>query len=297
MIKDISILIAALNEEESLPSLIDEINTSVQSLDVNYEIIIIDDFSKIPVNSYISGEDIKVLRNSYTRGQSFSLIRAAEEAKYDFLVTLDGDGQNPPEEIGKLIKIFNKNFDYCDVVSGIRKSRKDGIVRTLYSKFANLIIRLITKTQSKDLGCALKIFKKHMLEDIKFNGDIHRILVPLFEYRGYKLIQEEVEHRPRQFGETKYGFSRITAVIIDSFLLYFTNGFTSTARYSLARLSFVFGFLSTALFVLSLYQKEANGVFVHKNPIFLIGIVTFFVSLQFFATSITSFFIENKYKN
>lgn len=294
MIKDISILIPALDEEESLPSLIDEINTSLQSLNVNYEIIIVDDFSKKPVDSYISGKDIKVLRNSYTRGQSYSLIRAAEEAKYDFLVTLDGDGQNPPEEIGKLIKIYNKNFNYCDVVSGIRKSRKDGIVRTFYSKFANLIIRLITKTQSKDLGCALKIFKKHMLEDIKFNGDIHRILVPLFEYRGYKLIQEEVDHRPRQFGETKYGFSRITAVIIDSFLLYLTNGFTSTARYSLARLSFVFGFISMFFFILSLYQKQVSDIFIHRNPIFLIGITTLFICLQLLVTSVISFFIENK---
>ena len=133
-----------------------------------------------------------------------------------------------------------------------------------------------------------------MLEDIKFNGDIHRILVPLFEYRGYTLIQEEVDHLPRKFGKTKYGFSRIIAVTIDSFLLYFTNGFTSTARYSLTKLSFVFGFLSLALFAFSLFQKEISGIFIHRNPIFLIGITTFFISLQLLVTSVIAFFIENK---
>jgi len=294
MIKEISILIPVLNEEDNLPYLIDDIHSSLNNSDINYEIIIIDDFSKIPVNSYLNGKNIKIFRNAYRRGQSFSLFKAAEKSKYEHLVTLDGDGQNPPEEIIKLLNIFNENYEQCDIVAGIRKSRKDGFLRTLYSKLANLIIRSLTKTECKDLGCSLKIFRKKMLEDIKFNGDIHRILVPLFEYRGYKLIQEEVNHLPRKFGETKYGFSRIIAVTIDSFLLYFTNGFTSTARYSLTKLSFVFGFLSLALFALSLFQKEISGIFIHRNPLFLIGITTFFVSLQLIITSVVSFFIENK---
>ena len=294
MIKEISILIPVLNEEDNLPNLIDDIYSSLNNLDLNYEIIIVDDFSKIPVNSYLNGENLKIYRNSYKRGQSFSLIKAAEKSKYEYLVTLDGDGQNPPEDIVKLLDIFNENYEHCDIVAGIRKSRKDGFLRTLYSKLANLIIRTITKTECKDLGCSLKVFRKKMLEDIKFNGDIHRILVPLFEYRGYTLIQEEVDHLPRKFGKTKYGFSRIIAVTIDSFLLYFTNGFTSTARYSLTKLSFVFGFLSLVLFTFSLIQKETSGIFIHRNPIFLIGITTFFISLQLLVTSVIAFFIENK---
>jgi len=294
MIKEISILIPVLNEEDNLPNLIDDIYSSLNNLDLNYEIIIVDDFSKIPVNSYLNGENLKIYRNSYKRGQSFSLIKAAEKSKYEYLVTLDGDGQNPPEDIVKLLDIFNENYEHCDIVAGIRKSRKDGFLRTLYSKLANLIIRTITKTECKDLGCSLKVFRKKMLEDIKFNGDIHRILVPLFEYRGYTLIQEEVDHLPRKFGKTKYGFSRIIAVTIDSFLLYFTNGFTSTARYSLTKLSFVFGFLSLVLFTFSLFQKETSGIFIHRNPIFLIGITTFFISLQLLVTSVIAFFIENK---
>tara|TARA_Y100000816_G_scaffold292501_1_gene288135 strand:+ start:2588 stop:3472 length:885 start_codon:yes stop_codon:yes gene_type:complete len=294
LIKDISVLIPALNEEDNLPSLIKDINSAFESLEVNYEIIIIDDFSQVPVSSYLSHKNVKIFRNPFTKGQSFSILKAAQESKYDYLVTIDGDGQNPPYEIIKLLDTFNKNYDNCDVVSGIRKSRKDGLLRTFYSKFANFIIRVITKTKCKDLGCSLKIFRKVMLEDIKFNGDIHRILVPLFEYRGYKLFQQEVDHLPRKFGKTKYGFSRITAVIIDSILLYFTNGFTSTARYSLGRLSFMFGFFSVTLFLVSLYQKEISGVFVHRNPIFLIGITLLFISLQLLVTSLISFFIENK---
>lgn len=294
MIKDLSILIPVLDEEQNLPSLIDEIKLTFKAIKINYEIIVVDDCSKIPVSSYISDQNVKIFRNSFTKGQSFSILKAANESKNEYLAIIDGDGQNPPSEILKLLDTFNKNFGDCDVVSGIRKIRKDGALRIFYSKFANLIIKSLTNTNCKDLGCALKIFRKSMLEDIKFNGDIHRILVPLFEFRGYKLIQEEVNHLPRKFGKTKYGFSRITAVIVDSILLYFTKGFTNTARYALAKFSFVFGFLSMSLFLISLFQKELNNVFVHKNPIFLLGITFLFLSLQLFITSVVAFFIENK---
>ena len=294
MIKDLSILIPALDEEESLPSLVEEIELSFSEVEINYEIIIVDDFSETPVNSYISGNNIKVHRNNYTKGQSYSLLKAASKASHNFLAIIDGDGQNPPHEILKLVNIYNENFGECDVVSGVRKARKDTFIRSLYSKIANLIIRMMTKSKCKDLGCALKVFKKDMIKELNYNGDIHRMLVPLFEYRGYALLQTEVEHRARKYGNTKYGFSRLTAVIVDSILLYLTKGFTSTARYALGRLSIFFGFISMFLFILSLYQKQVNDVFIHRNPIFLIGITTFFICLQLLVTSVISFFIENK---
>ncbi len=294
MIKELSILIPVLDEKESITSLVDEIKSEFSNSKVNYEIVIVDDFSEEPVDTYLSGKNLKIIRNPHSKGQSYSILVGVSEASYDFLAIMDGDGQNPPKEILKLLNLFNENFNNCDVVSGIRKVRKDNLLRTLYSKIANLIIRFLTKSKCKDLGCALKIFKKDMISELNYNGDIHRILVPLFEYRGYKLVQTEVEHRHREFGKTKYGFSRLTAVIIDSILLYLTKGFTTTARYALGKLSIFFGLISGFLFILSLYQKQMNDVFIHRNPIFLIGITTFFICLQLLVTSFISFFIENK---
>ena len=111
---------------------------------------------------------------------------------------------------------------------------------------------------------------------------------------NYNLGQVEVEHRARKYGQTKYGFGRIIAVIIDSFLLYLTKGFTQSTRYALGRLSFYFGLITLLLFGLALYQKFYLDAFVHKNPIFLLGITTFFTFLQLLITSLISFFIENK---
>ena len=142
-----------------------------------------------------------------------------------------------------------------------------------------------------DLGL---VSEKKMIDDIMFNGDIHRILIPLFEYRNYNLGQVEVEHRARKYGQTKYGFGRIIAVTIDSFLIYLTKGFTQSTRYALGRLSFYFGLITLFFFGLALYQKFYFDTFVHKNPIFLLGITTFFTFLQLLITSLISFFIENK---
>ena len=288
----------ALNEERSVPFLLKDIYKNLDEADISYEIILVDDGSENNLEKFIEKNDkLRIYRNSYTKGQTQSILYGIEESNFEYIFILDSDGQNPPSEIMKLVNYYNENFGSCDVVSGIRVNRKDKKIRSLYSKFANWIIRLLTKSKCKDLGCSMKLFRKEMLSGIEFNGDIHRIIVPIFEYRNYNLFQINVKHNPREFGDTNYGFGRIIAVTIDSILLYLTEGFTKSVRYALGKLSLYFGVLSSLFFSLSIYQKYTDGVFVHKNPIFLIGIVTFFVSLQFFATSITSFFIENKYKN
>tara|TARA_B100000003_G_scaffold208548_1_gene229204 strand:+ start:365 stop:1258 length:894 start_codon:yes stop_codon:yes gene_type:complete len=294
LINQISIVIPALNEEESIPSLVDELNAELESANLEFEIIIVDDGSIRSLKKIISNPRVQVLENSFNRGQSFSILKGIEHSSYEYIVTLDGDGQNPPSEIIKLVDEFNKDFENVDVVCGYRKNRRDKFVRSLYSKVANFLIRLITKSKCKDLGCSLKIFKKEMVEDIKYNGDIHRILIPLFEFRNYRLKQIEVEHFERKSGETKYGFERVTAVIVDSILLYLTDGFVNTARYSLSKLSFIFGAISALLFAISYYQKIINLVFVHRNPLFIIGIVFFIIFLQLFTFSLISFFLENK---
>ena len=285
----------SLDEELSVPALLENIHDLFKNKEINYEILIIDDGSNIPLSSVIdSSENVKILRNQHTRGQSYSLIRGINEANFHYICTLDADGQNPPSEIIKLLDSFNEDFDNIDFITGIRVDRKDKKIRTTYSRLANFIIRALTGTTCKDLGCSLKIFKKEMIRDINFNGDIHRILVPLFELRNYRMKQITVRHNKREFGKTKYSFGRVVAVLIDTLLLYLTKGFTKSSRYSLGKLSLFFGTVSLVLSGVSIYQKYFLGVFVHKNPLFLISIAMLFISLQLLVTSVTAFFIENK---
>ena len=295
MIEEISVVLPSLDEEESLPDLVNEIISEFEEKAIAYEIIIVDDGSKVHVDQLFDKyKSVKVIRNRFTKGQSNSLLSGIKNSNYDYICTLDADGQNPPSEIFKLISEFDNDFDNLDVVAGYRENRKDNLFRTIYSKIANIIIRFITNSKSLDLGCGLKVFKKSLMEDINFNGDIHRMLVPLFEYRNFKLKQVPVQHNERVYGKTKYGFGRFMAVVIDGLLLYLTDGFIKSSRYALGKLSFFFGAISIILFSIALYQKINLSIFVHRNPIFLIGLTALFISIQMLLTSLISFFVENR---
>ena len=285
MIENLSVVIPALNEEESIPKLLDELYKELGVLNIDYEIILIDDGSKNKLENFVTKNDkLKIIRNNIIKGQGASIFLGIKKSNFRHICLLDGDGQNPPSEIKKLISLYNNNE--VDVVAGIRVNRSDNQKRKKISRLANFFVRKITKTQSEDIGCSLKIFDKKIVEDIKITGDIHRILTPLLEMRGYTIRQVDVDHKKREHGKTNYSYNRAIPVLIDAFLLYLTDGFIKTPRYALGKLSFYFFVGSFFSFAISLFQKLYLDVFVHRNPIFLIGITLFFVSIQLFIFSV-----------
>ena len=295
MIDQLSVIIPALNEEESLPFLLDELYENLDKTGISYEILIIDDGSKLSVSSIVEeNKNLKIYTNKFTKGQSQALLLGIKNSNYEYIAILDADGQNPPYEIINLLNAFNESEGKYDVIAGYRKDRKDKFFRSLYSKIGNFLIKLLLNSKIKDLGCSLKLFRKEIMQDINFTGDIHRVILTLFEYRSYKIKQIPVDHKERVYGETKYGLGRLIPVIVDTFIIYLTEGFTKTARYSLGKLGIYFGSLSILLFIFSLLQKYIQSIFVHKNPIFLIGMIFLFLSIQLFVTSIITFFTENK---
>jgi glycosyltransferase involved in cell wall biosynthesis len=295
VIKSLSLIIPALNEEESIPNLLMDISQVFEKIDCVYEVIIIDDNSAKRLSDFVPEmENLTILRNNIKKGQFASTMKGIKSSKYDHVCLLDGDGQNPPYEIPKLIELYNSNYSEIDVASGIRDNRQDRFVRKTYSKFANFLIRKITNTKSLDIGCSLKIFKKNLLDDLNVSGDVHRILLPLFEKRGFNIIQTKVDHKKRMFGNTNYSFARIVPIAIDSILIAITSGFTKTPRYVLGKISVTFLTFSFLTFSISLYQKYFLGVFVHKNPLFLLGLASTFISVQIFLSIIMMSFIEKQ---
>lgn len=295
VIKSLSIIIPALNEEESIPNLLKDIGQVFEKIDCAYEVIIVDDNSTNILSDFVPEmENLTILRNNIKKGQFASTMKGVQFSKYDHICFIDGDGQNPPYEILTLLELYNSNFPEIDVASGIRDDRQDRFVRKTYSKFANFLIRRITNTKSLDIGCSLKIFKKDLLDDLNISGDVHRILLPLFEKRGFKIIQTKVEHKKRVFGNTNYSFARIVPIAIDSILIAITSGFTKTPRYVLGKISAAFLTFSFITFSISLYQKYFLGDFVHKNPLFLLGLASTFISVQIFLSIIMMSFIEKQ---
>ena len=298
MIDNLSIVIPALNEEESVPTLLEEIEQEFMGLEIKFEIVLVDDFSAKPLESFLIPKDnLKILRNEQHQGQSRSIFNGINKSSYEYICILDADGQNPPKEIIKIINEYNKHYPKYDGVVGFRKNRYDSLVRKIYSKIANWVIRILTKSKFKDLGCSLKIFKKKNLINLNYSGDIHRVINILLFKKGLSVYEIEVEHRERKYGNSKYTFSRVLPVIVDAILIYLTKGFTTTPRYVLGKISFSLLFLSSLFFSLSLYQKYVLDIFVHRNPVFLLGVLFLFISIQVFIVIIINLFQEITIKN
>ncbi len=216
-----SIVIPLFNEEKNIKNLIDEIYYFLEKKTYDYEIVLVNDGSTDETKKIIeeiknkNPDKIKLLKNSKNCGQSFSLINGINKSKFDTIISLDGDGQNNPKDIPRLIKKYISNKD-VSLVGGIRVNRKDSFIKKISSVIANKIRIFFLNDGCLDTGCSLKIFeKKTFLLFPKFNG-IHRFLPALFKGYGKKTMYIEVDHRLRKHGISKYGtISRMLKGIID----------------------------------------------------------------------------------
>ena len=215
----ISIVIPLYNEERNISNLLNEIKNSF--IKVNYEIILVDDCSQDmtinEIKKYIDKNDLKIIiiKNEFNKGQSYSISEGIKNSSYDTIVTLDGDGQNNPADISKLLTIYS-NKPELSLVGGIRRNRKDSLVKKITSNIANRVRRYLLNDDCNDTGCALKIFEKETFLLFPYFDGIHRFLPALF--KGYDKITYfvDVDHRKRLYGKSKYGtFKRLFRGIID----------------------------------------------------------------------------------
>ena len=202
--KTLTILIPAYNEEKTIK----ESLTRLSKFSFFQKAIVINDSSndkteEILKSSYFS--DCQIIRHKKNKGQSESIRTGILLSKYNSIITLDGDLQNDPSDIPKLIDIYqNKEINY-DLVGGVRKKRMDNLIKKISSLFANYVRKFILNDDCNDTGCGLKIFTKRIFLEFPFFNGIHRFLPALFKGYGYNTIFINVNHRKRNYGVSKYG--------------------------------------------------------------------------------------------
>lgn len=279
MKEKVSIIVPLYNEEQNIEILYEEIKKNLS----DFELILVDDGSvdstwqRIKI---ISSTDkrVKGIRMSRNFGQTQAIKAGIKEAANQIIVTLDGDLQNDPADIPGLIE---KLYDGYDVVNGWRKIRKDPfLTRVLPSKIANAIISFITGVKLNDYGCTLKAYKKAYIEKIDLYGEMHRFIPALCSYLGARVTEVEVNHRPRIYGKSKYGLSRTFKVIFDLMMVKFFGGMINKPIYLFGTISILLFAFSVIFFLITLYNKWYNHIFVKDQPLFLVGIFMCLVSVQ-----------------
>jgi dolichol-phosphate mannosyltransferase len=217
ILKKVSVVVPIYNEEKNINNLYQEIYDSLSSKYI-FEICFINDGSKdlsLECLKTLDSQYVKIINNNINCGQSFSIFTGVKNCKYDCVVTIDGDGQNPPSEIPKLLNIYFQNDDKT-LIGGIRKDRKDSFFKVYGSKIANKFRSLILNDGCEDTGCGLKVFSKNNFLKLPYFNGFHRFFPALFQSINVKCIFIEVHHRKRNYGSSKYNnFRRFFKGLID----------------------------------------------------------------------------------
>jgi len=217
----ISVIIPFFNEEGNVAPLIKELVAELRSSDFQFEIICIDDGSTDNTRNELLKQsreypEVKLVAHKSNFGQSAAYATGFLFAKGNIAVTMDGDMQYYPEDLLFLVQEL-KNHD-VDAVCGIRKNRKDKLLKKIPSKLGNILRRLILKDHITDMGCTLRAIKKEVLKEIPVFNGMHRFLPSILRFQGYRVLEREVRHRPRLYGKSKYGiWDRLFGYFLDCF--------------------------------------------------------------------------------
>jgi glycosyltransferase involved in cell wall biosynthesis len=280
--KDLSIIICVYNEEENIKPLVEQIHSSINADEYNYEIIYVDDGSKDKtIENIVSLNDSRIklveLRKNY--GQSSALSAGIEEASGKYIALMDGDLQNDPSDIPMMLNILIK--EDRDLVAGIRKNRKDGVfLRKIPSKIANSIIRKSTGIKIKDYGCTLKVFKSDIAKDMRIYGELHRFIPVLASFEGgTNITQVNVKHHARIHGTSKYGINRTFKVMSDLLVMVFRRKYMQKPMHlfgSWGIITLMAGIgIEIYLLVLKLMGEDIWG-----RPLMLLGILLIIAGIQ-----------------
>lgn len=291
-ILDVSIIVPVFNEEESIAELGKWISTIFSEFNKSYELILVDDGSTD--NSWniiqrMSAENphVKGVRFNRNYGKSAALDTGFQYSRGEVVVTMDADLQDSPDEIPALYEMI-KNEGY-DLVSGWKKKRQDPITKKVPSRFFNYVTRKISGIKLHDFNCGLKAYNSRVTKNIRIYGEMHRYIPVIAKWHGYQQIGEKVvEHRPRKYGKTKFGFERFINGFLDLLSITFVSRFKKKPMHffgTLGMLSFLVGLIITLWLigekVYKIYYKIPVRDIVDQ-PLFFLALVAIIIGAQLF---------------
>ncbi|MDQ3010232.1 MAG: glycosyltransferase family 2 protein [Acidobacteriota bacterium] len=280
-----SIVVPFHNEEENLPELYRRLTQVMESLDEDYELVLVDDGSTDKTNHIlrdICALDPRVIGIRLRRnfGQTAALAAGFDTAMGDTVIAMDGDLQHQPEDIPRFVKKLAEGYD---IVSGWRQNRQDGFIRTFPSKVANKLMAKASGVAIHDFGTTFKAYRREVLERIPLYGQMHRFIPAMASIEGAQIAEVPIEDKPRLNGKSHYGITRTFRVMFDILTIRFIVRYLARPLHFFGSIGMGMIFIAGVLASWLLLKKLLFGghIFIENGPMLLFAAVTFLGGLQF----------------
>ena len=282
---EFSVVVPIYNEEGNITNLNSEIVKAISLITPNYEIIYINDGSRDK-----SLSELKLLKNvtiinlNRNYGQATALDAGFKVCNGLYVVSLDGDGQNDPKDILPLYKKLVE--DDLDVVAGWRKHRKDSNGFNILTLVGRMMRRIFISDHVHDTGCTLRIYKNEVIKSLDIGGEMHRYILAILKWKGYRIGEIVVNHRARIIGQSKYVYSKAVRGFIDLIYIWFIQKYSQRPLHLFGYASFLLLFLGTLSTVTAFYQKFAFDLSINRSGYFLVGAFMLLTSVILFSFGI-----------
>jgi len=281
---DISIVIPVYNEFRTIPILYKRIKETMSSTLLQYEIIFINDGSTDDTLAVLKKQkNVTVINFRRNFGQTAALDAGFKHAQGSVIITMDGDLQNDPADIPRLLTKLNKGYD---VVSGWRVNRKDSIEKILFSKIADIMRHIFLSDTIHDSGCSLKAYRRECFVNFDLYGEMHRYIPALLGLKGFQIGEVPVHHYRRRYGQSKYNTTRLFKGFLDLLNVWFWRKFQGRPLHLFGGLGFLFsgiGFLGGCF---SLFQKVFFSSDLSSNFLAIASMLLFVIGIQFFISGL-----------
>ncbi|HET7857505.1 MAG TPA: glycosyltransferase family 2 protein [Gaiellaceae bacterium] len=293
----ISVVIPVHDEERSVGLLYEELQAALEPLDEPWEAIFVDDGSTdgsfaALTRLHAAAPNVRVVRLRRNFGKSAALAAGFGQAEGETVVTIDSDLQDDPAEIPRLLAKLDEGFD---LVSGWKTRRRDPWRRRALSRVFNAVTSRLSGLRLHDMNCGLKAYRSEVLRGLRIYGELHRFLPVLAHYRGYRVAELPVNHRPRPHGRSRYGLERYVRGFLDLLTVSFMGRYRHRPLHLFGGLGLVLGTLGTAILVY-LTVLKATGEAIGHRPLLTLGVLLVVVGLQFFSLGLISELITSHHE-
>jgi glycosyltransferase involved in cell wall biosynthesis len=293
----ISVVVPVYNEERSVALLYDELRSALDQLGTAWETIFVDDGSTDGTFAALTrlhntADNVRVVRLRRNFGKAAALRAGFDQAHGETVVTIDGDLQDDPAEIPRLLAKLDEGFD---LVSGWKTRRRDRFSRRVLSKIFNRVTGAFSGVHLHDMNCGLKAYRAEVVHGLRLYGELHRFIPVLAHYRGFRIAELPVNHRPREHGRSRYGVERYLRGFLDLLTVSFIGRYRHRPLHLFGGLGLILGAFGTAILVYLTVLKALGNAIGHR-PLLMLGVLLVVIGMQFFSLGLISEMITSHHE-